>query len=140
MGNLIMNLMAIASDESVTPVTRVTPGKVTLKPAWIKGVTRVTPVTHDFNDSEQEGGKLAFIRRVDALVQQSVISRQEGAGLVNQHMFWPDMAETRLNRIEVDSRMSKYYGHHFQCSKCISAGRGYGTRCDVGLALWESKP
>ncbi len=32
-----------------------------------------------------------------------------------------------------------YHQHHFSCPMCIAAGRGeqYGTRCTVGLALWD---
>jgi hypothetical protein len=32
-----------------------------------------------------------------------------------------------------------YHLHHFNCPRCIAAGRGarYGWRCDVGLALWN---
>ena len=31
-----------------------------------------------------------------------------------------------------------YLSHHFNCPKCIAAGRGnrYGLRCDTGAALW----
>lgn len=33
-----------------------------------------------------------------------------------------------------------YHAHHFNCQKCIAAGRGamYGLRCGVGMALWTN--
>lgn len=33
-----------------------------------------------------------------------------------------------------------YHAHHFHCPTCIATGRGtqYGTRCEVGLALWNT--
>ncbi len=32
-----------------------------------------------------------------------------------------------------------YHMHHFNCPRCIAAGRGarYGVRCAVGLVLWN---
>ena len=32
-----------------------------------------------------------------------------------------------------------YHSHHFNCPRCIAAGRGsqYGQRCSSGLALWR---
>ena len=35
-------------------------------------------------------------------------------------------------------RSTAYYVHHFACSTCIAAGRGYDERCAVGLALWKN--
>lgn len=32
---------------------------------------------------------------------------------------------------------ARYYSHHFGCATCIAAGKGYGTRCAVGLPLWR---
>lgn len=32
---------------------------------------------------------------------------------------------------------ARYYSHHFGCAACIAAGKGYGTRCAVGLPLWR---
>lgn len=29
-----------------------------------------------------------------------------------------------------------YQAHHWTCTTCISAGKGYGLRCGVGMALW----
>ena len=33
-----------------------------------------------------------------------------------------------------------YMAHHFNCKKCIAAGRGsrYGLRCGAGMALWQA--
>jgi hypothetical protein len=31
-----------------------------------------------------------------------------------------------------------YHSHHFGCRICIAAGKGYGLRCGVGLALWTN--
>jgi hypothetical protein len=38
------------------------------------------------------------------------------------------------------SAAQAYHQHHFSCPQCITAGRGthYGSRCAVGLALWQS--
>lgn len=31
-----------------------------------------------------------------------------------------------------------YLAHHMQCTTCQAAGRGYGQRCDTGMALWSA--
>lgn len=31
-----------------------------------------------------------------------------------------------------------YNRHHFKCSACVAAGKGYGLRCGTGAALWAS--
>lgn len=31
-----------------------------------------------------------------------------------------------------------YNAHHFHCPTCISAGKGYGLRCEAGLGLWKA--
>lgn len=31
-----------------------------------------------------------------------------------------------------------YNRHHFKCSACIAAGKGYGMRCVGGAALWDA--
>lgn len=31
-----------------------------------------------------------------------------------------------------------YNQHHFKCSACVAAGKGYGLRCGSGNALWTA--
>ena len=31
-----------------------------------------------------------------------------------------------------------YQAHHFNCSTCKAAGKGYGLRCGAGAALWTA--
>lgn len=31
-----------------------------------------------------------------------------------------------------------YQDHHFQCPTCKAAGKGVGTRCATGAALWAA--
>lgn len=31
-----------------------------------------------------------------------------------------------------------YNRHHFKCSACVAAGKGYGVRCGAGEVLWST--
>lgn len=31
-----------------------------------------------------------------------------------------------------------YQAHHFHCTVCVAAGKGYGLRCGVGAQLWSA--
>ena len=44
--------------------------------------------------------------------------------------------EMSLTVEEIESTVHAYHMHHFNCSSCISAGKGYGKRCSVGSSLW----
>jgi hypothetical protein len=48
-------------------------------------------------------------------------------------------ASTWLNDTEQLAAQA-YHAHHFNCHPCIAAGRGnrHGSRCAVGLALWNT--
>lgn len=39
---------------------------------------------------------------------------------------------------DVQALARAYNGHHFNCPQCIAAGKGYGSRCAVGLMLWST--
>lgn len=39
---------------------------------------------------------------------------------------------------DVQALARAYNQHHFKCPQCIAAGKGYGSRCAVGLTLWSA--
>lgn len=109
------------------------------EPAWALGCTGDTADTCKKIDTEASAEIQRLIQRLIAhrLTSDPAVSTTE-----------PTVAakpEPRTNRCipwltEREAIASKaYHAHHFACHQCIAAGRGkqYGTRCTVGLALWD---
>jgi hypothetical protein len=91
------------------------------QPAWALGCTLDTPDTPEKINIE--------IQTTDAAATPT---QSEPKRLFRQRGPWLTDPE--------HSTAQAYHAHHFNCHKCIAAGRGtqYGRRCAVGLALWNS--
>jgi len=48
--------------------------------------------------------------------------------------------EPSINPADWRELAAEYHAHHFDCKRCIAAGRGaqYGLRCGTGSALWTA--
>lgn len=83
-------------------------GKLLVTPA-----SRITPELRAFIRSHKEALVRWFAAANDA---------QEAAPPTDPSA-WRELAQA-------------YHLHHFACSTCQAAGRGYSARCGVGAALW----
>ena len=90
---------------------------VTLKP---NGGLNVAPASR-LTDELRE---LVRNAKADILLWFAMKAANELPEPPNGPATWPDLS-------------AAYYGHHFTCKTCISAGQGYGLRCGVGASLWR---
>lgn len=77
------------------------------------------------------GGKLKAVGRTDVLHVWAPRLREHREELIAA-LRTPEPATDwrELDRV--------YQQHHAKCAVCQSAGRGYGSRCGAGTALWSA--
>jgi hypothetical protein len=96
------------------------------QPAWALGRTPDTPATpKKFNLGPKAANELLL---GDLLTTE----HKEPKRIFRQRGPWLTVSEKSAARA--------YHAHHFKCRACIAAGQGnrYGSRCAIGLALWNT--
>ena len=121
---------------SVTPVTPENIAGLQPEPSVYAGCTLVTPVTPQTGDT-QHGAQFVPIGKASNDPELTPTKPTppptapaaptppvpQGDAYQRWHGAWKAQADA-------------YYNHHFTCAVCKAAGKGYGSRCDLGETLW----